>query len=41
MGLCLVIVRGKPGQPGKVKLIARANGLKMATVFIKTKVNKK
>jgi beta-galactosidase len=39
-GLCLVIVRGKPGQPGKIKLAAKADGLKIETVSIKTSVNK-
>jgi beta-galactosidase len=37
-GLCLVIVRGKPGQPGKIKLAANADGLKIGTVTIKTKL---
>ena len=36
-GLCLVIVRGKAGQPGEVKLTAKADGLKTGTAFIKTK----
>jgi beta-galactosidase len=36
-GLCLVIVRGKPEQAGKIKLTAKADGLKMETAFIKTK----
>ncbi len=35
-GLCLVIVRGKPGQPGKIELVAKADGLKVGTVSIKT-----
>jgi len=35
-GLCLVIVRGKPGQPGTIHLIAKADGLKSETVSIKT-----
>jgi beta-galactosidase len=39
-GLCLVIVRGKPGQPGKIKLAAKADGLKIETISIKTSVNK-
>ena len=26
-GLCLVVVRGKPGQPGEIKLTANANGI--------------
>jgi len=36
-GLCLVIVRGKAGQPGSIKLAATAEGLKAATVSINTK----
>jgi beta-galactosidase len=36
-GLCLVIVRGKAGVPGKIKLTAKANRLKIGTSFIKTK----
>jgi beta-galactosidase len=35
-GLCLVIVRGKPGQPGKIKIMAKANGLSMGTTIIQT-----
>ena len=35
-GLCLVIIRGKPGQPGTIRLTAKADGLKSETVFIKT-----
>jgi beta-galactosidase len=35
-GLCLVIVRGKAGQPGKIKIIAKADGLKTGTASIKT-----
>jgi beta-galactosidase len=35
-GLCLVIVRGKPGQPGTIHLTAKANGLKSETASIKT-----
>jgi beta-galactosidase len=35
-GLCLVIVRGKAGQLGKIKLMAKADGLKIKTVAIKT-----
>ena len=35
-GLCLVIIRGKPGQPGKVELIAKADGLKIGMASIKT-----
>jgi len=35
-GLCLVIVRGKPGQPGEIKVTATAQGLKIGTASIKT-----
>jgi beta-galactosidase len=35
-GLCLVIIRGKPGQPGTIHLTAKADGLKSETVSIKT-----
>ncbi len=35
-GLCLVIVRGKAGQPGTIILTATADGLKMGTTFLKT-----
>ncbi|MCS7337656.1 MAG: DUF4982 domain-containing protein [Verrucomicrobiae bacterium] len=35
-GLCLVIVRGKPGQPGTLNLVARAEGLKSAAARIRT-----
>jgi len=35
-GLCLVIVRGKTGQPGTIKLTANADGLKVGTTSIKT-----
>jgi beta-galactosidase len=34
--LCLVIVRGKSGQPGTIKLTARSDGLEIGTVSIKT-----
>jgi beta-galactosidase len=36
-GLALAIVRSKPGQPGKIILKARSDGLKPASVVIKTK----
>ena len=36
-GLSLVIVRGKRGEPGKIKLTASADGLEAATDFIKTR----
>jgi beta-galactosidase len=39
-GLCLVIVRGKVGQPGKIKLTAKSNGLKVGTASIKTTLEK-
>jgi beta-galactosidase len=35
-GLCLAIVRGKPGQPGKIELIAKADGLKIGMASIQT-----
>ncbi|HUA39075.1 MAG TPA: beta-galactosidase GalB [Candidatus Sulfopaludibacter sp.] len=35
-GLCLVIIRGEPGQPGKIRLTANASGLKPETAVIKT-----
>jgi beta-galactosidase len=35
-GLCLVIVRGKAGQPGKIKITATADGLKTGTASINT-----
>jgi beta-galactosidase len=35
-GLCLVIIRGKPGQPGKIGLTAKADGLKIGTTSIET-----
>jgi beta-galactosidase len=38
-GLCLVIVRGKSGQSGKIKLTARVDDLKMGTASIKAKLN--
>jgi beta-galactosidase len=36
-GLCLVIVRGKPGQPGKIRLTARAEGLKVGAFSIRSR----
>ena len=39
-GLCLVIVRGKPGQPGKIELTAKADGLKVGTASLKTTLEK-
>jgi len=35
-GLCLVILRGKPGQPGTIKLSGTAAGLKAHKAYIKT-----
>ena len=35
-GLCLAIIRGKPGQPGTIHLTAKTDGLKSETVSIKT-----
>ena len=35
-GLCLVIVRGKVGQPGKIKLTATADGLETGALSIET-----
>ena len=40
-GLCLVIIRGKAGQPGSIQLTATTDGLKMGTVSIKTRVANK
>ena len=37
-GLCLVIIRGKPGQPGRIRLTASADGLKTGTTTIQTGV---
>ena len=39
-GLCLVIVRGKAGQPGTIRLTATPEGLKMGTASIKTALEK-
>jgi len=35
-GLCLVIVRGKAGKSGKIKVMATADGLKSASASIRT-----
>ncbi len=35
-GLCLVVVRGKAGQPGKIKITATAQDLKTGTASIET-----
>jgi beta-galactosidase len=40
-GLCLVIVRGKSGPPGKINLTAKADGLKLGTASIKTTLRMK
>ena len=37
-GLCLAIIRGNAGQGGTIKLSAKAEGLKLGTTSIKTKV---
>jgi beta-galactosidase len=39
-GLCLVIVRGLAGQPGQIKVTARADGFKIGTATITTTVNR-
>ncbi len=36
-GLCLVILRARPGQAGTIQLTARSDGLKAATIAIKTR----
>jgi beta-galactosidase len=35
-GLCLVVIRGKAGQPGKIKLTAMSDGLKVGALSIDT-----
>ena len=35
-GLCLAIVRGKPGQPGRIQLTASSDGLKSGVTIITT-----
>jgi beta-galactosidase len=35
-GLCLVIIRGKKGEPGTIKLKAQSKSLKDATILIQT-----
>jgi beta-galactosidase len=37
-GLCLVIIRGKSGEAGKLRLTAKAGGLETGSVAIKTRV---
>jgi beta-galactosidase len=39
-GLCLVIVRGKPGQPGAIKLKAESDSLESATVTLQSVAEK-
>ena len=36
-GLCLVIIRGKAGTPGQIKLSAQSRGLTAATIFVNSK----
>jgi len=36
-GLVLVIVRAKPGQPGQIKLAARADGLVETQILIRAR----
>jgi beta-galactosidase len=37
-GLCLVIIRGKPGEPGEITLTAEAGGLKRGTTTVTSKL---
>jgi beta-galactosidase len=39
-GLCLVIVRGKPGQPGTIKLKAESDSLESATITLQSVAEK-
>jgi len=39
-GFCLVIISGRPGQPGRIRVTASANGLKLGTSYIKTVVER-
>jgi beta-galactosidase len=39
-GSCLVIVRGKPAQPGKLTLSATAPGLALGNVVLTTTMNR-
>src|SRR5260370_23402338 len=39
-GLCLVIVRGKSGQPGRIRLTASSTGLKVGMASINTISNR-
>jgi len=34
--LCLLIVRGKPGAPGRINVFAKSDGLKTARISIKS-----
>ena len=36
-GLCLVIIRAKPGHPGKIKLTATSYGLETASTIVRTR----
>jgi beta-galactosidase len=36
-GLCLVIVRGKPGEPGRISVRASGDGLKAGSISIEAK----
>ena len=40
-GLCLVIVRGKPGQAGKIKLTATAPGFRSGITSLETALKAK
>ncbi len=40
-GLCLATVRGIPGQPGKIELTAKADGLRVGRASIKTTLERK
>ena len=35
-GMCVVIVRGRPGQAGKIKVTAKAEGVAVGTVVIES-----
>ena len=36
-GLCLVIIRGKAGAPGQIKLTAQSTGLTSSTILVNSK----
>jgi beta-galactosidase len=40
-GLCLVIVRGEVGHPGRIKLLAKADGLGIGTQSFETRLKTK